>query len=54
MAIEQAMGVPRGRQAGADWLHGFVEEVKASGFVATALARSGQHEAVVAPPAAGR
>jgi polar amino acid transport system substrate-binding protein len=51
MAIEQAMGTPKGRAAGAAYLRGFVEELKASGFVADALARSGQHDAKVAPAA---
>jgi polar amino acid transport system substrate-binding protein len=51
MAIEQAMGTPKGRDAGATYLRGFVEELKASGFVADALARSGQHDAKVAPAA---
>ncbi len=50
MAIEQAMGVPRGREAGARYLRGFIEEMKASGFVAAGLRRSGQDEALVAPP----
>ena len=31
-------------------LRAFVEEMKASGFVARALERSGQNEVVVAPP----
>ena len=51
MVIEQAMGTPRGREAGARYLRGFVEEMKASGFVAAGLARSGQVDAAVAPPA---
>jgi len=51
MAIEQAMGTPKGRDAGASYLRGFVEELKASGFVAEALARHGQHDAKVAPAA---
>jgi len=34
MKIEQAMGTPRGRPAGARYLRAFVEEMKASGFVA--------------------
>ena len=50
MAIEQAMGVPKGRDVG--YLRAFVEEMKASGFVARALAASGQADANVAPPAA--
>jgi polar amino acid transport system substrate-binding protein len=48
--IEQAMGTPRRCVAGAEYLAGFIEEMKASGFVASALARSGQHDAGVAPP----
>jgi polar amino acid transport system substrate-binding protein len=48
--IKQAMGAPKGRTAGARYLAGFVEEMKASGFVADALKRSGQ-VAQVAPPA---
>jgi polar amino acid transport system substrate-binding protein len=51
MAIEQAMGTPRGRDAGAKYLREFVEEMKASGFVAAGLQRSGQGDASVAPPA---
>jgi len=51
MAIEQAMGTPRGREAGARYLRQFVEEMKASGFVARGLERSGQGDATVAPPA---
>jgi len=55
MAIEQAMGTPRarynGREAAPKYLAAFVEEMKASGFVADALKRSNQPDAVVAPPA---
>jgi polar amino acid transport system substrate-binding protein len=50
MAIEQAMGTPKGRGAGARYLRDFVEEMKSSGFVAKALAESGQADATVAPP----
>ena len=40
MVIEQAMGTPKGRgEAAADSLRDFVEEMKASGFVAEALKR---------------
>ncbi len=49
--IQQAMGVPRGRDAGLAYLHAFVEEMKACGFVATALRQSGQAGAQVAPAA---
>jgi len=50
-AIEQAVATPRGRPAGHRYLEAFIEEQKASGFVAGALARSGQRDAVVARPA---
>ena len=49
LAIEQAMTLPQGRAAGAAYLCEFTEEMKASGFVAAALARSGQEDAKVAP-----
>lgn len=48
--IEQAMGTPKGRTAAAAYLRTFVEDMKASGFVADGLKRSGQ-EATVAVPA---
>lgn len=51
LEIRQAMALRRGNPAGAAALHGFVEAMKADGFVAAALARSGQGEATVAPPA---
>lgn len=50
MQIEQAMGTPKGRLASVAYLRGFIEEMKASGFVADALKRSGQ-TAAVAPAA---
>ncbi len=40
MAINQAMGTRREREAGARYLSAFVDEMKASGFVAQALARN--------------
>ena len=52
MEIRQAMGTVKGREAGARYLHAFVEEMKASGFVADGLKRSNQPDASVAPPAA--
>jgi polar amino acid transport system substrate-binding protein len=51
MVIQQAMGTPKGREAAAKYLRGFIEEMKASGFVADALKRSNQPDAAVAPPA---
>jgi polar amino acid transport system substrate-binding protein len=57
MAIEQAMGTPKARYAGHEaapkYLRAFVEEMKASGFVADALKRSNQPDAAVAPAAGG-
>lgn len=50
MEINQAMGTPKGRLAGAAYLKTFIEEMKASGFVADAIKRSNQ-SAAVAPPA---
>lgn len=50
MVIEQAMGTPkRLGQAVADSLRAFVEDMKASGFVADALKRHGIQGAAVAP-----
>jgi polar amino acid transport system substrate-binding protein len=50
MVIRQAMGVPKSRGAdAAAVLAAFVEDMKASGFVADALARHGVEGASVAP-----
>jgi len=50
MVIQQAMGTQKGRgPAAAACLAAFVEEMKASGFVAAALARHGIQGASVAP-----
>jgi polar amino acid transport system substrate-binding protein len=56
MTIPQAAGIPRGRPAAASFVRQFIEDVKASGFVAQALARHGLQpdDAVVAPPAPAR
>jgi polar amino acid transport system substrate-binding protein len=51
MAIQQAMGMPKGRSKAHAYLKTFVEEMKASGFCAEALKRSNQPDAVVAPKA---
>lgn len=51
MVIEQAMAVPKGRGSAQAWLSGFIEEMKASGFVADALKRHGIEGAAVAPRA---
>ena len=50
MVIQQAMGCPRSRgEAAAQVLAGYVEEMKASGFVQQALDRHGITGAAVAP-----
>jgi polar amino acid transport system substrate-binding protein len=51
MVIAQAAGVPRGRDLAARYLREFIEEAKASGFVAESLRRSGISDATVAPAA---
>lgn len=50
MVINQAMGLPKGRDKAAAYVESFVEEMKASGFVAAALKRHGIEGAAVAPP----
>ncbi len=52
MEIRQAMALPRGRAAGAAYLREFIEEMKASGFIAESLRRHGVDGAVVANPVA--
>lgn len=52
MEIDQAMGTPKGRSGEVvAYLKAFVEEMKASGFVAQALERHRIEGAAVAPPA---
>jgi polar amino acid transport system substrate-binding protein len=51
MMIEQAMATQKDRERSVEYLRKFVEEQKANGLVAAALARSGQKDATVAPPA---
>jgi polar amino acid transport system substrate-binding protein len=50
MEIPHAMCLPKGRDTGAAYLRAFVEEMKASQFVAAAIRRAGQ-DATVAGPA---
>lgn len=49
MAINQAMGMPRGREAGAKYLQEFMKEMKATSFVAQAFARNRIEGASIAP-----
>jgi polar amino acid transport system substrate-binding protein len=51
-AMQQAIGVPRGRAAAEAYLRAFVEDVKASGLVAKAIAVSRAQGVSAAPPAA--
>ena len=51
-AIQQGIGTPLERAAAARYLNAFVEEIKASGLVAQAIARHGVRGVNVAPPAA--
>lgn len=51
MIIEQAMVTQKDRERSVEYLRQFIEEQKANGLVAAALARSGQKDAIVAPRA---
>jgi polar amino acid transport system substrate-binding protein len=53
MTIPQAAGVPKGRPAAARYVRQFIEDMKASGFVAAGLERHGlgPDDAIVAKPA---
>jgi polar amino acid transport system substrate-binding protein len=48
-AIQQAMGTPRKREAAAQYLAAFAEEIKSSGLVAELIARHRAHGLSVAP-----
>jgi polar amino acid transport system substrate-binding protein len=50
-SMQQAIGAPKGREAAAAYLRQFVDDVKASGFVAKLIAASGAPGVSVAPPA---
>ncbi len=50
-AVQQAIGTPRRNLEAAAWLAGFVEEAKASGFVAELIARHQVNGLTVAPAA---
>jgi polar amino acid transport system substrate-binding protein len=51
MAIGQALGIVKGRGEGAEYLREFIEDVKASGFVARALEKAGVKGVSIAPSA---
>jgi len=48
-AVQQSIGTPKGRDAGAKYLREFVEDVKASGLVAQAIEKNGVRGVSVAP-----
>jgi polar amino acid transport system substrate-binding protein len=50
-AVQQAAGTPKGREAGARYLREYIEEVKASGFVAKSIEKHGVRGVSVAPSA---
>jgi len=52
MEINQAMGTSKGRDEGIKYMRAFIEEMKASGFVAKALERHSIDGVAVAPPGA--
>ncbi len=52
LVVEQTLAIPKGREAGIRYLREFIEEVKASGFVARSLEKSGNANVPVSPPAA--
>ena len=51
MGVQQSIGVPRGRDAGLQFLRAVVEDAKASGLVARAIERTGARGVSVAPSA---
>ena len=50
-SVKQSIGTPRGRDAGANYLREFVEDVKTSGLVARLIAEYRVRGVSVAPPA---
>jgi polar amino acid transport system substrate-binding protein len=51
MAIQQAVGIPKGREGGAKYLREFIEDVKVSGLVARAIEKAGVRGVSVASKA---
>jgi polar amino acid transport system substrate-binding protein len=54
MAIQQALGIVKGRTAGARYLREFIEDVKASGLVVRAIDKAGVRGVSVPPRAAAQ
>jgi polar amino acid transport system substrate-binding protein len=53
-AVQQAVGTPKGHDAGAKYLREFVEDVKATGLVARVIEKNGVRGVSVAPRASAR
>ena len=51
MAIQQALGISKGRDAGLKYLREFIKDVKASGLVAQAIEKAGVSGVSIAPKA---
>jgi polar amino acid transport system substrate-binding protein len=51
MAIQQALGIPKGREDAAAYLRKFIEDAKASRFVARAIDKAGVRGVSIAPRA---
>ena len=51
-AVQQAVGAPKGRSAGARYLSEFVEDIKKTGLVAKTIEKNGVRGLTVAAPAA--
>jgi polar amino acid transport system substrate-binding protein len=49
MAVQQSIGVPKGRDAGLAYLRGVIQDAKASGLVARAIEKTGARGVTVAP-----
>jgi len=50
-AVQQAVGTPKGRSAGARYLSEFVEDIKKTGLVAKTIEKNGVRGLTVAAPA---
>lgn len=52
MRISQAVALPRGRERARGWIDAVLVELRSTGFIAQALARSGEDAGLVAPQGA--
>lgn len=50
LVVEQAMVIPKGKEASMRYLREFIEKMKASGFIARSLEKSGNAHVPVSPP----